>query len=49
MAQKARYWVGVLYPENMIMDWEVSIGDILQLPFAYCLHNADQDQKTSQA
>lgn len=35
---KARYWVGVLYPENMIDDWEDEINAKLQIPFAYCKH-----------
>lgn len=38
---KARYWVGVLYTENMLPDWQDTIGDVLQLPFAYCIHNKD--------
>lgn len=40
---KARYWVGVLYVENMIDDWEDKISEIVQVPFAYCIHNADVD------
>ncbi len=48
---KARYWLGVLYPENMLEGWEVNVGDILQLPFAYCIHDSDhningEDRKT---
>ena len=43
MAEKARYWVGVLYPENMREDWETEIGDIIGLPYAYCIHNKDVD------
>lgn len=39
---KARYWVGVLYNENMREDWETDIGDILQLPYAYCIHDKDK-------
>ena len=39
MANKARYWVGVLYPENMIPDWEDEIGDRVQVPYAYCVHD----------
>ena len=39
MAEKARYWVGILYPENMIEDWEDQIASKLQLPYAYCIHN----------
>lgn len=48
---KARYWWAVLYPENMVDGWMVSIADLLQLPFAYCIHDADhnidgEDRKT---
>lgn len=38
---KARYWVAVAYPENMIDDWKVTIGDVLGLPGAYCVHDKD--------
>lgn len=38
---KARYWVGVLYPENMRSDWQECIGEILQLPYAYGIHDRD--------
>ena len=41
MINKARYWIGVLYPENMIDNWEEEIGDIVQVPYAYCVHDAD--------
>lgn len=40
---KAKYWVGVLYPENMRKNWEDDIDDIIGLPYAYCIHNADLD------
>lgn len=40
---KARYWVGVLYPENMIDSWESDIGDLIELPFCYCIHDKDKD------
>lgn len=48
---KARYWTAVLYPENMIEGWEDRAADVLQLPFAYCVHDADhntdgEDRKT---
>lgn len=48
---KARYWVGVGYPENMIDTWKEDIGDLVQLPFAYCVHDKDvngdgEDRKT---
>lgn len=41
MAEKNRYWVAVLYPEDMIDNWQNSIGDIVQLPFCYCIHDKD--------
>lgn len=40
---KARYWWAVLYPENMIPNWEDEIDDLLQVPFAYCVHDKDTD------
>lgn len=40
---KARYWVGVGYPENMRADWQTSIGEVLQLPYEYCIHDKDVD------
>lgn len=43
---KARFWVGVLYPENMIEGWETVMGDILQIPYAYCKHTLDVDSKS---
>lgn len=46
MSDKARYWCAVLYPENMIPDWQDKIYDLLQLPFAYCIHNLDVDSKS---
>lgn len=43
MANKARYWCGILYPENMIKDWHEEIGDLLQLPYCYCVHDRDRN------
>lgn len=43
---KARFWTGVLYPENMKEDWKDVIGDILQYPYAYCIHFRDKDTKS---
>lgn len=39
--QKAKYWWAVLYPESMVSDWEQSLSDVVQVPFAYCIHNKD--------
>lgn len=41
---KARYWTAILYPENMVDDWENDIGDILEVPYAYCVHDKDLDK-----
>lgn len=43
---KARFWTGVLYPENMREDWRDVIGDTLQHPYAYCIHTQDKDSKS---
>lgn len=43
--QKARYWVGILYPENMVENWETEISRLIQRPYAYCVHNKDLDKK----
>lgn len=43
---KARFWTGVLYPENMRENWQDIIGDTLQYPYAYCQHTQDKDTKS---
>lgn len=40
---KKRIWVGILYTENMREDWKSVIDDVLDLPFAYCVHDKDLD------
>lgn len=40
---KARAWEVVLYPESMISDWQDKIAYLVQLPFAYCVHDKDLD------
>lgn len=40
---KARFWMGVCYQESMLDSWCEDIGDILQLPYAYCEHTLDVD------
>lgn len=47
MAEKAKYWCAVLYPESMIEDWEVKISDIVQVPYSYCKHDKDIDFETN--
>lgn len=41
-SNKARYWLHILYPENMRDDWQVCIGDLLEVPYAYCVHDKDK-------
>lgn len=41
--QKARYWVGVCWVDSMVDTWQLQLGDLVQLPFAYCLHDQDTD------
>lgn len=36
---KNRQWQVVLYNENMRPDWKEEIDRLLQLPFAYCVHD----------
>lgn len=45
---KSRYWVAVMYMENMIDNWEEVIAERLQVPFAYCKHTKckEKDGKT---
>lgn len=42
--ERTRYWCAVLYPENMIDNWENDIGAILQYPYAYCIHDSDLNE-----
>lgn len=39
--EKARYWVALMYPENMVDNWEDNISNLLQVPFCYCIHDRD--------
>lgn len=41
VAGKARYWCAVMYPENMLENWQEIIGDKLGLPYCYCVHDKD--------
>ena len=43
MAEKYPIWSMILYPENMLPDWQDVIGDKLQLPYCYAIHDQDLD------
>ena len=47
---KARFWTGVLYPENMREDWKEVIGDTLQYPLCVlsALPRQGQQERTPQ-
>lgn len=36
---KNRQWCAILYNENMKPDWKDQIENLVQLPFAYCVHD----------
>ena len=44
---KVKLWEGICYPENMLDDWQEEIDDILQVPFAYAIHDIDQTRRAS--
>ena len=42
--EKAKYWQAIMYPDNMIDDWFEEIYNLVQVPFAYCIHNQCKDK-----
>ena len=42
---KSKYWWGICYPENMKPDWKDNISDLLQVPYAYCVHDKDTNEE----
>lgn len=45
---KVKLWEGILYPENMRENWQDDIDDVLQVPFAYAIHDIDHDTKSKE-
>ena len=43
-----QYWTAILYPENMVDNWESEISNILKLPFCYCIHDKDLLKETGE-
>jgi len=43
MKEKGRLWVGVMYPESMVPNWQEEIEDLIELPFVYIVHDKDVD------
>ena len=38
---RGRYWTFIGYPESMISDWEDKVSELLEYPYAYCIHDKD--------
>lgn len=36
---KNRQWTAVLYNENMVEGWQDDLDTLIQLPYAYCIHD----------
>lgn len=47
MSTKARYWQALMYPENMIEDWQDKIASLFQVPCVYCVHDKDLDKNNA--
>ena len=45
---KNRYWTAICYPENMVSDWEEYVEELLQVPFAYCIHDKGLELETGE-
>lgn len=45
---KARYWQALMYPENMLPDWQDVICEKLQVPFVYCVHDKCFDKENDE-
>ena len=39
----AKYWWAVLYPDNMVDDWQEKVSDLVQVAGCYCIHDKDKD------
>lgn len=37
----SRYWWAVMYPENMVDNWESKISNLIQYPCCYIIHDKD--------
>lgn len=42
----ARVWRVITYPDSMAPDWEITCYNLLENPFAYCLHDLTFDSKS---
>ena len=45
LLEKGRYFEAILYPENLIEDWQEEISDLVQVPFCYCIHDKDLNKE----
>lgn len=40
----AKFWTAITWLENMRPDWKVEADKIIQMPYAYCIHDKDLDK-----
>lgn len=40
-----KYFWAIMYPENMVENWQDRICEIIQKPFAYCIHDKDLERE----
>lgn len=45
---QGRFFWAIMYPENMLENWEDRISEILQKPYAYCIHDKDLEKEDRQ-
>lgn len=41
MAGEAKFWEATIWFDNIIPNWQDRISNLLQIPFAYCIHDKD--------
>lgn len=45
---QGRFFWAIMYPENMLENWEDRISEIVQKPYAYCIHDKDLEKEDRQ-
>lgn len=41
MVEKSNNWIAILYPENMVDNWQKIIASVLEMPMCYVIHDKD--------
>lgn len=45
---QGRFFWAIMYPENMLENWQDKISEIVQKPYAYCIHDKDLEKEDRQ-